>query len=130
MIVMQPFSLALSDDGTQLTVSANADVPSVCLSVAAVDELIRALADHRARMKPVHPAEPPSEPDRVYTGDNLLWSVRAAPRISALELGIQHPGLGWITMPLSRAQVEDLVASFAFSLQDLPPARAKGPNNS
>lgn len=117
-----PFlSLDLSEDGTTLT--ARADSDSAQLTAAQVDDLIRTLAEQRARMKPVHPAEPPSDPAASFTGDNLLWCVRLAPQMSALELGIQHPGLGWTMLSLSRAQVEDLQTSLAFSLSELPPVR-------
>jgi len=32
----------------------------------------------------------------------------------------QHPGLGWMSMWLSRAQVEDLQTSFEFELVKIP----------
>lgn len=121
---MQPFSLFVSEDATQLTITSEDGSRPVQLSAGAVDELMRRLADCRARMTPVHPAEPTGDAP-IYTGDNLLWCVRPAPHASALEFGIQHPGLGWITMPLSRAQVEDLTTSIAFALQDLRPVGAK-----
>lgn len=121
---MQPFSLFVSEDATQLTITSEDGPRPVQLSAAAVDDLMQALADCRARMTPVHSAEPVAHAT-IYTGDNLLWSVRPAPHASALELGIQHPGLGWIMMPLSRAQVEDLTTSIAFALQDLRPVGAR-----
>src|SRR5689334_15056694 len=116
---MSFLSLSLSDDNTTLTVRADGD--SSQLTAAEVDDLIRRLAEQRTKMKPVHSAEPPRDPQALLTGDNLLWCVRAAPELAALELGIQHPGIGWIVMPLSRAQVEDLQTSLEFSLNDLPP---------
>jgi hypothetical protein len=114
---MSPVSLNASDD----TLTVGIDGQSLQLTTGQVDELIRRLAELRAGMKPVHPAEPSPEPARTFTGDNLLWCVRAAPQISALEVGIQHPGLGWIVVPLSRAQVEDFQTCLEFSLNDLPP---------
>src|SRR5262245_52595249 len=120
---MSSLSLTMSDDDTTLT--ASVDDQTVQMTAGDVDNLIRRLAEHRARMKPVHPAEPPMDAAGVFTGDNLLWSVRAAPQLSALEVGIQHPGLGWIVMPLSRAQVEDFQTSLEFSLNDLPPVRPR-----
>jgi hypothetical protein len=120
---MSSLSLTLSDDDATLV--ASVDGQSVPMTAGDVDDLIRRLAEQRARMKPVHPAEPPADAAQVFTGDNLLWSVRAAPQASALEVGIQHPGLGWIVMPLSRAQVEDFQTSLEFSLADLPPVRPR-----
>jgi hypothetical protein len=35
----------------------------------------------------------------------------------------QHPGLGWMAMWLSRAQVEDLQTSLEFELVKIPPER-------
>jgi hypothetical protein len=116
-----PFSLDLSEDKTTLTVGTSGD--DAPLTAGQVDALIRRLAKHRAQMTPVHPAEPPVEEGATLTGDNLLWCVRSAPQLSALEFGIQHPGLGWIMLQLSRAQVEDLETSLAFSLNDLQPVR-------
>jgi hypothetical protein len=116
---MSFFSLDLSEDG--MTLTARVDGGTAQMTAGQVDDLIRQLSEYRARMKPVHPAEPPLDPSASYTGDNLLWCVRSAPQVSALELGIQHPGLGWIMLWLSRAQVEDLQTSLAFSLNDLPP---------
>jgi len=42
--------------------------------------------------------------------------VKAAPEKSTIQFATQHPGLGWISMWLSRAQVEDLQTSFEFEL--------------
>src|SRR6185312_7393499 len=97
-----------SSDGT------HAKVGTENLSAADIDKLIRDLAAVRAGMTPVHPAEPPSDPNRLHQNDNLLWSVKAAPEKSAIQFALQHPGLGWSSMWLSRAQVEDLLTSFEF----------------
>ena len=42
--------------------------------------------------------------------------MKAAPEKSAIQFATQHPGLGWMAMWLSRAQVEDLQTSFEFEL--------------
>ena len=106
-----------SSDGT------HAKVGTENLSVADIDNLIRDLAAVRAGMTPVHPAEPPSDPNRLHQNDNLLWSVKAAPEKSAIQFALQHPGLGWSAMALSRAQVEDLITSFEFELVKIPEGR-------
>ena len=118
---MQPIELEPSPDGT--TVTLNLGGTSAVLSASAIDQLIRDLADARARMTPIHPAEPPTDPARLHHGDNLLWSVTAAPEHAAIQFAAQHPGLGWIAMWLSRAQVEDLQTSFEFELVKIPPPR-------
>jgi hypothetical protein len=115
---MQPVELQLASDGTRLTCAINGS--SVELSADAVDALIRDLAAVRARMTPIHPAEPPDDPARLHHGDNLLWSVRAAPDRAAVGFAMQHPGLGWFAMWLSREQVEDLQTSFEFELAKIP----------
>ncbi len=113
-----PIKLELSSDRTQATLSLPGK--SAELSASAIDRLIRDLAAARARMTPVHPAEIPDDPNRVHKSDNLLWSVRAAPHMSSIQFATQHPGLGWIAMWLSRAQVEDLQTSFEFELVKIP----------
>jgi hypothetical protein len=118
---MQPIKLELSSDRTQATLSlarASAD-----LSAHDIDRLIRDLAAARARMTPVHPAVVPDDPARVHCSDNLLWSVKAAPQLAAIEFATHHPGLGWTAMWLSRAQVEDLQTSFEFDLAKIPQGR-------
>jgi hypothetical protein len=114
---MSSVSLSATDD----TLTATINGQTAELTAREVDDLVRRLAELRSHMKPVHTAEPSLDPAETFTGDNLLWCVRAAPHISALEVGIQHPGLGWIVVPLSRAQVEDFQTSLEFSLNDLPP---------
>ena len=46
--------------------------------------------------------------------------MKAAPEKSAIQFATQHPGLGWMAMWLSRAQVEDLQTSFEFELVKIP----------
>jgi hypothetical protein len=45
------------------------------------------------------------------------------PPPAALELGIQHAGLGWIVTTLSRAQVEDLQTSIDFTINEMQIAK-------
>ena len=113
--------LKLSSDNAHASLS----VPgaSVDLNAADIDKLIRDLAAIRAKMTPVHPAEPPSDPAKLHKSDNLLWSVKAAPEKSTIQFSTQHPGLGWMAMWLSRAQVEDLTTSFEFELVKIPEGR-------
>jgi hypothetical protein len=118
---MQPIRLQLLPGETRLECSI--DGQSAELSAAAVDAFIRELATARTRMTPVHPAEPPSDPAKLHHGDNLLWSVNAAPDRAAVCFATQHPGLGWTAMWLSREQVEDLQTSFEFELAKIPENR-------
>jgi hypothetical protein len=90
------------------------------LSAEQVDALIRRLADQRAAMAPVHPAVPPLDPAASHQADNMLWHVRPAPYAAALELSMYHPGLGWISMLMSRAQIEDLQDAIVYALRGMP----------
>jgi hypothetical protein len=49
--------------------------------------------------------------------------VKAAPEKFSIQFALQHPGLGWSAMSLSRAQVEDLMTSFEFELVKIPERR-------
>ena len=117
---MQQIRLDPSADDMTLSISIDGSVAE--LRAVDIDALIHDLAAARAKMTPVHPAEPPDDPDKLHHSDNLLWSVKAVPQKSAIQFATQHPGLGWIAMWLSRAQVEDLQTSFEFELVKLPSA--------
>ena len=113
--------LKSSSDGSIVSLSLGTD--SAGLSAQEIDQLIRELAEARAAMTPVHPAEPPSDPARLHQSDNLLWSVKAIPDKTTIQFATQHPGLGWMAMSLSRAQVEDLITSFEFEMVKIPERR-------
>jgi hypothetical protein len=108
-------------DRSGLTIAA-ADEGGIALALSAadVDALIHKLAAFRATMVPVHPAEPPTDPDRLYHNDNLMFDVSASSCVPAIDIAMQHPGLGWTVTRLSREQVEDLQISIDFALQDIP----------
>jgi len=114
--------IKLKASAKDMTLSISIDGSAAKLGASDVDSLIHDLAAARARMSPIHPAEPPDDPDKLHHSDNLLWSVKAAPQKSAIQFATQHPGLGWVAMWLSRAQVEDLQTSFEFELVKLPSA--------
>jgi hypothetical protein len=118
---MQAIKLKPLMDGSKLTL--NVGSVSTDLSSHDVDQLIHDLAAARAKMTPIHSAEPPDDPRKLHQSDNLLWSVKAAPNKSAIQFSTQHPGLGWMVMWLSRAQVEDLITSFEFELVKIPQAK-------
>jgi hypothetical protein len=118
---MQSIKLKLGPGPSRATLSVGG--ASVELRAHEIDRLIHDLAAVRAQMTPVHPAEPPADRDKLHQGDNLLWSVKAAPQRSAIQFAAQHPGLGWMAMWLSRAQVEDLQTSLEFELLKIPPVR-------
>ena len=115
---MLPIKLDVSTDRMRLTLGVGDEETE--LTAEGVDRLIRHLAESRAQMAPVHPADPPDDPARLHQSDNLLWRVQAAPDKSAIQFATHHPGLGWTAMWLSRAQVEDLQTSLEFELVKVP----------
>jgi hypothetical protein len=88
-------------------------------TAAQLDTHITRLADLRARTLPAHPATPPASPDKLHRMDNLLWHVRPAQDAPLLELAFYHAGLGWLSVLMSRGQLEDLQTSIAFALNDM-----------
>ena len=118
---MLPIRLDVSRDTTRLSLGVGTEETD--LTAKGVDRLIQHLAECRAQMSPVHPAEPPDDPARLHRSDNLLWRVKASPKQAAIQFATQHPGLGWTAMWLSRAQVEDLITSIEFELVKVPESR-------
>ena len=90
-------------------------------TAAELDAEIRALVARRAVTEPGHPVIPPADPGEMFQADNMLWHVRPAADRAAVELALYHPGLGWTSMSLSRAQIEDLQDAFAAALRALKP---------
>ncbi len=97
---MPPIKLELDADRSRVTLSLVRG--SAELGSDDIDALIRDLAAIRARMTPIHPAEPPADRARLHMSDNLLWRVQADPGRAAIQFAMQHPGLGWSAMWLSR----------------------------
>ncbi len=124
MSTLPPIDVAVSDDGSHMELRDRSGAVSR-LSAEQVDALVRDIARRRAGMRPVQPAEPPLDRDQIHTADNLLWTVQPSPRQPAVEICVQHPGLGWLILSLLRAQVEDLTASLAFSSHEIMRFRMK-----
>ncbi len=118
---MSPLVLAVGEDGSRLTLAAAeaTDLP-IILDADGVDALMRQLAECRAKMVPVQPAQPPCDPDRLYRNDNLLLAVTPCRCVPAIEIAAQHPGLGWTVTRLARDQAEDLQVAIELALQQIP----------
>jgi hypothetical protein len=120
-LLMQSLALEVSDDHLRLTISpADGQIGHLELRAADLDAFIRKLTECRSRVLPVHPAEPPTDPERLYRTDNLLLDVSACETLPAIQIAVQHPGLGWIVTTLSRDQAEDLQSAIDFALQEIP----------
>ena len=118
---MQSLTLEVSDDHLRLTISsADGRIGHLEFEAAGLDTFIRELTECRSRMLPVHPAEPPADADRLYRADNLLLNVSASETLPAIQIAMQHPGLGWTAATLSRDQAEDFQSAIDFALQDIP----------
>lgn len=117
---MHPFALEVADNSTHLTVSPPGSAQAVTLSAHEIDALIRELVRHRATMTPIQPAEPPQDPNLLYRNDNLLIKIGACENVPAIEIAIQHPGLGWAVTRLGRDQAEDMQALINFALRAIP----------
>ena len=92
---MQSLALEISDDHLRLTISpADRQIRRLELEAFDLDTFIRRLTECRSSMLPVHPAEPPAAPDRLYRTDNLLLNVSACETPPAIQIAMQHPGLG------------------------------------
>lgn len=93
------------------------------LNADELEALIANLASLRAEMTPVHSGQFVPGYTASYECDNLLWSTMPDPGKRGLLIAFQNSGLGWITMRMSRAQIEDLVTNIEFSLLDLSRAQ-------
>ncbi len=108
--------ISLSDDRHLCRL---APAPGAELDAAALDALIARLVAARAAMAPAQAATYDPHAPGGYDADNLLWDTAPDPSQRAVALGVHHPGLGWISLRLTRAQIEDLITSYAFSLDTL-----------
>jgi hypothetical protein len=119
--LMQSLALEISDDQLRLTISpADHRFGRLEFEAADLDAFIRKLTECRSRMLPVHPAKPPANGERLYRLDNLLLDVSACETLPAIQIAMQHSGLGWTAITLSRDQAEDLQTSIDFALQTIP----------
>src|ERR1700722_20172848 len=120
--LMQSLALEISDDHLRLTISpGDGQIGRLELEAADLDAFIRKLTECRSRMLPVHPAEPPAASfARLLHTNILLLDVSACVTLPAIQIAMQHPGLGWTVTTLSRDQAEDLQTAIDFALQDIP----------
>src|ERR687884_197265 len=51
--------------------------------------------------------------------DNLIWEIQPDPSRRGVTIAFQHAGLGWLSLRLSRAQIEDLITGIEFALADM-----------
>ncbi|GKY90117.1 hypothetical protein [Sinisalibacter aestuarii] len=119
----------LNDQATTASVTVTQDEQSTAIScdAAELDRMIADLVAVRAAMQPAKQVALTAGETPVYDCDNLLWDTLPDPSRRGVVLAMYHSGLGWVTMRLSRAQIEDLITGIEFSLADL--ARMPGFQN-
>jgi hypothetical protein len=118
---MLPIRLDISRDTTRLSLGVGPEDTE--LTAEGVDRLIQHLAECRAQMSPLPPAEPPDDASRLHLSDNPPWRIRPAPDRDAIEVATHHSGLGWTAMRLSRVQAEDLVTGLEAALVKIQQTR-------
>jgi hypothetical protein len=120
-----PVEVTRSDARGQVRLQATSDDRSVEVALTAeeIDRLVGDLAELRATMAPAHTGRISDEATAAFHADNLLWETFPDRALRGVVLALNHAGLGWISVRLSRAQIEDLVTSFEFSLAKLLTAR-------
>lgn len=112
--------ITLSDDGRSAMVDASTKSGAAAqLDAGGIDRLIVDLAAARARMEPPLSARFKSGETAAHNCDNLLWDIQPDPSRRGITIAFQHAGLGWLSLRLSRAQIEDLITSIEFTLADM-----------
>lgn len=91
------------------------DTWSLRLSTEQLDSLLLHLIDLRATMQPPHEGANPAKGTLVRTHPGMQWLL-ARKEDGLLQLGLMHPGLGWLGMLLN----EDDSRRFANFLPDEP----------
>lgn len=111
-------TLSLTDDARIAVLDTGSGTP-LRLDAGAVSALVARLAEMRAQMTPAFTGSYVSGVTPAIAGDNLLWEAMPDPARRGIDLAVQNPGLGWLSLRLSRAQVEDLVMAIAFAVAEL-----------
>ena len=89
------------------------------LDAAAIDGLIADLAAARSLMAPPFSGRFKVGETPAHNCDNLMWDIQPDPSRRGVTIAFQHAGLGWLSLRLSRAQIEDLITGIEFTLADM-----------
>ncbi|MBV8838349.1 MAG: hypothetical protein JO000_17590 [Alphaproteobacteria bacterium] len=117
--------ITLSEDRRSAVLEADdADGAPARLDAAAIDRLIAELAAVRAQMAPPFSGRFRTGETPAHDCDNLLWEIQADPSRRGVTIAFQHAGFGWLSLRLSRAQIEDLITSIEFTLAGMPDREA------
>lgn len=88
--------LTLSEDRETLSLKA----AEATLDAAGLEELLELLIQYRTEMLPRRPSIDPFPGTRVLTSPLARWYMDGGAD-EAVLLGIMHPGLGWVGIPLN-----------------------------
>jgi hypothetical protein len=112
--------ITLSDDRRSAVFDASdEDGAPAQLDAAAIDRLIADLAAARALMAPSFSGRFRIGNTPAHNCDNLIWEIQPDPSRRGVTIAFQHAGLGWLSLRLSRAQIEDLITGIEFTLADM-----------
>ena len=112
--------ITLSDDRRSAVLDASdEDGAPAQLDAAAIDRLIADLAAARALMAPSFSGRFRIGDTPAHNCDNLIWEILPDPSRRGVTIAFQHAGLGWLSLRLSRAQIEDLITGIEFTLAEM-----------
>jgi hypothetical protein len=112
----------LGEDRTTLTIELGGPQGAVTVTrdAAAVESLIRALIVARAEMLPPRPMVDPVPGTEMQTAAGMRWHVETLRDPLLALVGLLHPGVGWVAIPLEKAQAKELVRSLRRATAPLP----------
>jgi hypothetical protein len=112
----------LSEDRTTVTLELGGSQGAVTITrdAAAVESLIRALIVARAEMLPPRPMVDPVPGTEMQTAAGMRWHVETLRDPLLALVGLLHPGVGWVAIPLEKAQAKELVRSLRRATAPLP----------
>jgi hypothetical protein len=119
--VMHNLQLKLSEDRSMLTLElqqSNEDTSG--MTADAVQQLIAVLAGARAVMTPPIPQTDPPAGEPSLSRDPMRWWAGPDYGPTRLCLALLHPGLGWVSMALHRAEAQELISGLQRILESRP----------
>jgi hypothetical protein len=118
---MHNLQLKLSEDRSTLTLKiqqSNEDTSG--MTADAVQQLIAVLAGARAVMTPPIPQTDPPAGEPSLSRDPMRWWAGPDYGPTRLCLALLHPGLGWVSMALQRAEAQELISGLQRILESRP----------
>ncbi|MCB8877568.1 hypothetical protein [Acidisoma silvae] len=108
---MSQVKLTLSDDKASLTIG-DGEGTSLTLPAEVVSRLLPALIFLRSQMEPPLPYRNLKPGDPVVEAPGMRWFVGPHEVDGLLRVALHHPGLGWLSTPLSHPAAETFLGVF------------------